>query len=31
MASNVESQDDKQTVTVLLLGDPGCGKTTFLS
>ncbi|PLN85767.1 P-loop containing nucleoside triphosphate hydrolase protein [Aspergillus taichungensis] len=31
MASNLESQDGKQTVTVLLLGDPGCGKTTFLS
>lgn len=23
--------DDKETVTILLLGDPGCGKSTFLS
>ncbi|EIT79394.1 hypothetical protein AO1008_02966 [Aspergillus oryzae 100-8] len=26
-----ESPDQENTVTILLLGDPGCGKTTFLS
>ncbi|BCR93741.1 putative Rho-like small GTPase [Aspergillus luchuensis] len=30
MAENNLPQDE-QTVTILLLGDPGCGKTTFLS
>ncbi|OJJ75902.1 hypothetical protein ASPBRDRAFT_116613 [Aspergillus brasiliensis CBS 101740] len=30
MAGNSLPQDE-QTVTILLLGDPGCGKTTFLS
>lgn len=24
-------QDHKEVVTILLLGDPGCGKSTFLS
>ncbi|KAB8213633.1 P-loop containing nucleoside triphosphate hydrolase protein [Aspergillus novoparasiticus] len=28
---NQESPDQENTVTILLLGDPGCGKTTFLS
>ncbi|KAL2222725.1 putative Rho-like small GTPase [Thermoascus aurantiacus ATCC 26904] len=28
MAADV---DDKATITILLLGDPGCGKSTFLS
>ncbi|KAI2900665.1 hypothetical protein CBS63078_6952 [Aspergillus niger] len=30
MAGNHLAQDE-QIVTILLLGDPGCGKTTFLS
>ncbi|KAE8338983.1 hypothetical protein BDV24DRAFT_136886 [Aspergillus arachidicola] len=29
--TNQESPDQENTVTILLLGDPGCGKTTFLS
>ncbi|OGM40145.1 putative Rho-like small GTPase [Aspergillus bombycis] len=30
--TNQESHPDQEdTVTILLLGDPGCGKTTFLS
>ncbi|KAE8138470.1 P-loop containing nucleoside triphosphate hydrolase protein [Aspergillus pseudotamarii] len=30
--TNQESHSDQEnTVTILLLGDPGCGKTTFLS
>lgn len=30
-AASQDAESETETVTLLLLGDPGCGKSTFLS